>query len=95
MTCPNDIHQTGTCHLCTNLAAGCFLRDIAPCIPSDLAPRDDDGTLMPETGLWELPRSLLSANHGLHHHRRPSSHPQSSTHCAELGIPFADLPMCQ
>jgi hypothetical protein len=57
MTCPNDIHQTGTCHLCAALPSGCFLRDITPSIESDHAPETD--------------------------------------HCDELGIPFADLPMCQ
>ena len=57
MTCPNDIHQTGTCHLCTHLAAGCFLRDIAPSIETD--------------------------------------HPPETAHCDQLGIPFADLPICQ
>lgn len=57
MTCPNDIHQTGTCHLCTHLATGCFLRDITPSIESD--------------------------------------HPPETAHCDQLGIPFADLPICQ
>jgi hypothetical protein len=95
MNCPNDTDQDGNCHLCHRLLSGCFLHDIAPCVPADLAPRDDDGSLMPETGLNALPRSLMSSNHGLHHHRRPASHPHATTHCHELGIPFADLPMCQ
>ena len=66
-----------------------------PCIPFDLEPRDDDGTLMPETGLAALARSLMSANLGLDHHRRSANHPRSTKHCDQLGIPFAQLPICQ
>lgn len=42
MTCPNatalDEQNRPHCHLCTHLAAGCFLRDIAPSIESDHPP---------------------------------------------------------
>lgn len=61
MNCPNATAQDENgqlhCHLCAHLAAGCFLRDIAPAIETD--------------------------------------QPQPTAHCAELDIPFADLPMCQ
>lgn len=50
---------------------------------------------MPETGFAALARCLMSANLGLHHHRRPASHPLSTKHCDQLGIPFAALPICQ
>lgn len=67
-----------------------------PCIPADLEPRRDDGSLI-SAGRFLLgfPTCLLPHNRRIPHLRLPASNPANTLHCDQLGIPFADLPFCQ